>query len=297
MDAAIVGFGLGFAVALQLGPMSLFLIRSTLRAGWRAGLAAGAGIAVVDALYAACGVAGAAPLLSLASARTALGLAGAALLLWLGAGRTLHAAFALRSGLEGARESASPRRAFGLALAGTASNPATIISWAALFAAAHSTASVHGTRGAVLLVAEAKRAAQEMIVAGRGGPASASRRARGGPLARALQAAAQRGRGVPASSPRATAAAPRRRARARSARGEQRAAAAPRPGPQAASRRPRGRPGAREAHRRRSQHRRIRNSASAELQATAEPSPNRRSPHPCAGSGAGARRRSASQSF
>ena len=65
----------------------------------------------------------------------------------------LHAAFALRSGLEGARESASPRRAFGLALAGTASNPATIISWAALFAAANSTASVHGTRGAVLLVA------------------------------------------------------------------------------------------------------------------------------------------------
>jgi threonine/homoserine/homoserine lactone efflux protein len=61
MEAAIVGFGLGFAVALQLGPMSLFLIRSTLRAGWRVGLAAGTGIAVVDALYATCGVAGAAP--------------------------------------------------------------------------------------------------------------------------------------------------------------------------------------------------------------------------------------------
>jgi putative LysE/RhtB family amino acid efflux pump len=152
MDAAIVGFGLGFAVALQLGPMSLFLIRSTLRAGWRVGLAAGAGIAAVDALYAACGIAGTAPLLSLASVRTVLGLAGAALLLWLGA-RTLHSAFALRSGLEGARESASSRRAFALALAGTASNPATIVSWAALFAAANSVTSVHGTPGALLLVA------------------------------------------------------------------------------------------------------------------------------------------------
>ena len=69
MQAPIVGFGLGFAVALQLGPMSLFLIRSTLRGGWRVGVAVGAGIAVVDALYAACGVAGAAPLLTLASVR------------------------------------------------------------------------------------------------------------------------------------------------------------------------------------------------------------------------------------
>ena len=33
--------------------MSLFLIRSTLRGGWKVGLAIGAGIAVVDAVYAA----------------------------------------------------------------------------------------------------------------------------------------------------------------------------------------------------------------------------------------------------
>jgi len=31
VHALLVGFGLGFLVALQLGPMSLFLIRSTLR--------------------------------------------------------------------------------------------------------------------------------------------------------------------------------------------------------------------------------------------------------------------------
>ena len=37
MHAALVGFGLGFLVALQLGPMSLLLIRSTLRRGWRTG--------------------------------------------------------------------------------------------------------------------------------------------------------------------------------------------------------------------------------------------------------------------
>ena len=63
MNAAIIGFGLGFFVALQLGPMSLFLIRSTLRSGWRVGAAIGAGIATVDGLYAAAGAGGAAPLL------------------------------------------------------------------------------------------------------------------------------------------------------------------------------------------------------------------------------------------
>ena len=69
VHALLVGFGLGFLVALQLGPMSLFLIRSTLRAGWAVGLAIGAGIALVDALYAAAGAAGAAPLLTIGPLR------------------------------------------------------------------------------------------------------------------------------------------------------------------------------------------------------------------------------------
>src|SRR5215216_4471866 len=78
MHSLLVGFGLGFLVALQLGPMSLFLIRSTLRGGWGVGLAVGAGIAVIDALYAAAGAAGAAPLLTIGPLRLILGLAGGA---------------------------------------------------------------------------------------------------------------------------------------------------------------------------------------------------------------------------
>ena len=50
MHSLLVGFGLGFFVALQLGPMSLFLIRSPLRGGWKVGLAIGAGIALIDAV-------------------------------------------------------------------------------------------------------------------------------------------------------------------------------------------------------------------------------------------------------
>ena len=150
MHPALVGFGLGFLVALQLGPMSLFLIRSTLRAGWRVGLAIGAGIAAVDGLDAACGAAGAAPLLDIEPLRMALGIAGGALLIVIGI-RTLHEAFKVRLGLEAAHEVADPRRAL-TSVAGTASNPATIASWAAIFAAASTAGAAPTTSAAVLLI-------------------------------------------------------------------------------------------------------------------------------------------------
>jgi putative LysE/RhtB family amino acid efflux pump len=50
---------------------------------------------------------------------------------------------------------ATPRRAFLTALAGTASNPATIISWAAIFAAAGTAAVIHAPADSFLLVAGA----------------------------------------------------------------------------------------------------------------------------------------------
>jgi len=152
MHALLVGFGLGFLVALQLGPMSLFLIRSTLRRGWAVGLAIGAGIALVDALYAAAAAAGAAPLLTIGPLRVVLGLAGGVVLVVLGL-RTLHGAFRVRQGLEVPAEVADPRRAFLTSMAGTASNPSTIASWAAIFAAASMAGAVETTGGAAALVA------------------------------------------------------------------------------------------------------------------------------------------------
>jgi putative LysE/RhtB family amino acid efflux pump len=137
MDSVAVGFGLGFFVALQLGPMSLFLIRSTLRSGVRVGLAIGAGIAAVDGVYAALGATGAAALLSFDPLRIVLGLAGAVVLVVLGV-RTFLSAFRVRAGLEVTDDVASPGRAFRTSLAATASNPSTIVSWAAIFGAASS---------------------------------------------------------------------------------------------------------------------------------------------------------------
>src|SRR3954447_22471585 len=107
MSTLLVGFGLGFFVAAQLGPLSLFAIRSTLRSGALIGLSIGVGVAVVDTLYAAAGAAGAAGLLEIQPLRVAFGLAGAAVLVHLGL-RTLVGAFRVRLGGEVAEEIGSP---------------------------------------------------------------------------------------------------------------------------------------------------------------------------------------------
>jgi putative LysE/RhtB family amino acid efflux pump len=152
VTALLAGFGAGFVVSMQLGPLSLFLIRSTLRGTLAIGLAIGAGIAIVDALYATAGAAGAASALSIDSVRTVFGMVGAAVLITLGA-RTLWSAFRVRLGGETDAEVASPRRAFATSLAATASNPLTIASWAAVFAAASTAGIAESTDSAVAFVA------------------------------------------------------------------------------------------------------------------------------------------------
>jgi threonine/homoserine/homoserine lactone efflux protein len=141
--ALITGIGLGLAVAMQVGPISLLCIRSVLRGSWAAGIGIAGGAALIDALYAALGTAGAASLLQIGPLQLALGLVGAAVLATIGL-RTLWTAFRVRHGGEHPDEVRGARRAFAISLAATASNPLTIVSWAAVFSAA-STARVADT--------------------------------------------------------------------------------------------------------------------------------------------------------
>jgi threonine/homoserine/homoserine lactone efflux protein len=140
VSAALVGFGLGLFVGSQPGPVSLLCVRSVLRGSFATGAAIGAGAALIDLLYAALGLAGGASLLEIDALRLGLGAAGAVVLAAIGA-RTLWAAFRVRLGGEAPEEVTGPGRAFATAVAATASNPLTIATWAAIFAAA-STASV-----------------------------------------------------------------------------------------------------------------------------------------------------------
>ncbi len=146
------GFGFGFLVAAQVGPIWLLCMRSVLRGRFVIGFAIGVGAAVIDTTYAALGVAGAAGILStLPQLRLALGLVGASVLVILGA-RTMWTAFRVRQGLETTYEVASPRRAVVTALVATASNPLTIASWAAIFTAASAARLARSPLEAVLFL-------------------------------------------------------------------------------------------------------------------------------------------------
>ena len=150
--ALCTGLGLGLFVAAQVGPVSLLCIRSVLRGSLATGLAIGLGAAMIDVAYASLGVAGTARLLTAPSVRLWLGLAGATVLVAMGA-RTLVSAWRVRLGVETPGEVATPWRALRTSLAATASNPLTIGSWAAIFAAASAASVATGIASTVSLLA------------------------------------------------------------------------------------------------------------------------------------------------
>ncbi len=151
MEAAILGVGLGMFVAAQPGPVTLLLIRTLTRGHRRAAWSVGAAAAMVDTLYAAAGAAGMAPLLRIDAVRLVFGLVGAGVLILIGA-RTLWSAWRVRSGMELPAEVETPWRAFATGVGATATNPLTIVSWAAIFAAASVSGAATGTVGAVVLI-------------------------------------------------------------------------------------------------------------------------------------------------
>jgi threonine/homoserine/homoserine lactone efflux protein len=151
LAAFVTGTGLGLSVAAQVGPVSLLCARTALRGRWSAALAVGLGAAGVDLAYAALGIAGAGALLRVTTLRLFLGLAGAAVLCVLGV-RTLLAVRRIRVEGTGATPG-SPRVAFRTALVATASNPLTVASWGAIFAAASTAALTASPRGAAAMLA------------------------------------------------------------------------------------------------------------------------------------------------
>lgn len=133
--ALAVGFGAGAFVAAQVGPVTLLLVRTVLRGAVLPGLALASAVALVDLLYAAAGLAGASALLTIEPLRIVLGIVGALVLVAIGA-RTLWSAHRLRIGAEAPDEVLRAWPAFRTGFVATVSNPLTIASWAAVFAAA-----------------------------------------------------------------------------------------------------------------------------------------------------------------
>ena len=127
------GLGIGAAVAAPVGPMCLLCMRRTLVQGWRFGFGTGAGIATGDALYALAAALGLASVMRFMVAyERPLHAAAGAFLVYLG-WRTFFGPSVSAHG--DARTAASGAAAFGSALLLTLTNPPTIVSFVAIFAA------------------------------------------------------------------------------------------------------------------------------------------------------------------
>ena len=119
-SSLVLGFGLGFLVGFELGPMSAWLIRTTLRSGYGAGAAIAAGVGVVDLCYAGIGVTGVATALRSDDLRTVAGLIGAIVIGYLGVTALLAARQPAPEVVQ--PDLLRPRRAFVLSLGATAIN-------------------------------------------------------------------------------------------------------------------------------------------------------------------------------
>jgi threonine/homoserine/homoserine lactone efflux protein len=122
---------IGLSIAAPVGPIGVLVIQRTLRHGVPLGLATGMGAAVADALYGALGAFGVTALIAaLQGARTVLALGGGAFLLVL-AWRTWHSAVPAAAAKQG--EVPGLGAAFAGTVALTLANPATILSFVAVF--------------------------------------------------------------------------------------------------------------------------------------------------------------------
>jgi threonine/homoserine/homoserine lactone efflux protein len=120
----------GLSVAAPVGPIGLLTIQRTIDRGFRMGLATGLGAAVADATYGTVGALGVTWLIAaLTMARLPLALGGAALLLVL-AWRTWRAPLASDAAPTKGRGLCA---AFGGTVLLTLANPATIVSFIAVF--------------------------------------------------------------------------------------------------------------------------------------------------------------------
>jgi len=127
------GFLLGLAVAASPGPIFFLCVRRTLAQGRLTGLASGLGVATADGFYAAIATFGVAALTgAFVTGRRPLAVVGGAILVLLGAQILMQRG----QGMEAA-PAVTPRSlawAYASTLGLTITNPATIISFAALAA-------------------------------------------------------------------------------------------------------------------------------------------------------------------
>ncbi len=140
MEALWRGIGMGFMIAVPVGPIGLLCIRRTLAHGWRAGFASGLGAATADTLY---GFLAAAGLTILTTLQRPAAIIGGFLLLYM--------AWQTATSIPSQQASVRHSSMYLSTLALTITNPMTIIAFLGMFAG-FSGVNALDTTSAILLV-------------------------------------------------------------------------------------------------------------------------------------------------
>jgi len=130
VSVVLRGFALGFAVAASPGPIFFLCLRRTLVQGRLCGLVSGLGVATADGFYAAVATFGVAALIAVFVNGRPLALAGGVVLVALGARILLQRSWPAQAAVPMSRRGLAWAYASTLGL--TITNPATIVSFAAL---------------------------------------------------------------------------------------------------------------------------------------------------------------------
>ena len=153
-DLFLRGLATGFAIAFALGPIGLLVIRRTVDRGWTYGFLSGVGVATADATYGAIAAFGLTAVTELlVGIDRLLGVVGGAVLVVLAVRslrRSLRATDAAPAPLTEPGRFSGPAGAWASMVALTLTNPATIISFTALFASIG--AGTGGPAGAMSVV-------------------------------------------------------------------------------------------------------------------------------------------------
>ena len=164
VDAVLVGALAGYAIAMPVGPIAVLILRTGMRDGLRAALAAGAGCATADLVYASLAMLAGPPLVALVSPvlRPAR-LVAAALLLFL-------ALRGLRAADLGAteRDPATPIRTYATVLGLTLLNPSTVIYFASLAVGLPAISAEPAARALFVVAAALASLSWQWLLAGAG---------------------------------------------------------------------------------------------------------------------------------
>ena len=161
-EALLIGLAAGYAIAIPVGPIALLIIRTAMHGGLRPGLAAGAGTATVDLVYATIAMLGGPVLVTAIAPMLFPARVGAALVLMFFALATTRRASASGAAVV----PASALRTYLTFVGLTIVNPATVIYFAALAVGLPALSADPLARASFVIAAAAASLSWQWLLAG-----------------------------------------------------------------------------------------------------------------------------------